>query len=211
MDTTTTTTNPSTHAAVGQHSVPVLIPGAASPTYFAATAPVTLDDRSILAANRDACLAAMAHVGAKLAVVEYAGEGDSGTGDEVIFYADEEQSHQVSFEALLGLDVGMLCASKRWEPGERFGRLVCLGVDVKRMMLEEALSALCDQAIDLFGHSGFENGNGGRGSMELSASVGLTLEHEDYSIESRSYWHGLESLHGTQSATLEAHTVASAA
>jgi hypothetical protein len=55
---------------------------------FDATAPHHLDGRAILEANRAACAAAMAHIGAQLASVEYAGSGDSGEGEEVLVYAD---------------------------------------------------------------------------------------------------------------------------
>lgn len=173
-------------------AVTIETPVADSPlSYFAAVTPPTVDSSSILAANRDACLAAMAHIGVRVASVEYAGSGDSGDGFEVFAYTDLDRRQQVA-TPLLSLEVGMLYALRRWEMGNPFGRSVVYGTEVKRMTLEEALELLCDQVIDHFGHSGFENNDGGRGEMSLNSSEGLTLEHTDYYTESNEYSHTLE-------------------
>lgn len=171
--------------------------------YFEAVTPAALDSCSILAANRDACLAAMAHVGAQFASVEYAGSGDSGEGVDVYAYADVDRRQLVAMP-LLKPDVGMLVGLQRWETGHPFGRLVVHGAVHKRMALQDALELLCDQAIDHFGHAGFENNDGGRGAMSLSSSEGLTLEHSDYYTESNDYIHTLAGAEGVPEGPVEA-------
>jgi len=172
-------------------AVTIATPVADSPAaYFAAVIPAALDGCSILAANRDACLAAMAHIGVRVASVEYAGSGDSGDASEVFAFADVDRRQQVA-TPLLRSEVGMLYALQRWELGNPFGRSVVYGTEFKRMALQEALELLCDQAIDHFGHSGFEDNDGGRGQMYLSSNEGLTLEHTDYYTDSTDYSHTL--------------------
>jgi hypothetical protein len=179
-------------AAVGQPGVPVPIASAVSlaPKCFEATVPPTVDQRSILEANRDACSAAMAYLGAQVASVEYAGSGDSGEGEEVLVYADQDRIRQLPLSALLKAEVGLLRAVRQWEPAP-LGRLVVKGVEVERLGFEEALKELCDQMIEHCGHAGFENGDGGRGEMALSVASGLTLEHENYYVESHCHSHRL--------------------
>lgn len=172
--------------------------------YFEAVTPAALDSCSILAANRDACLAAMAHVGAQFASVEYAGSGDSGEGVDVYAYADVDRRQLVATPVLLKPEVGMLVGSQRWETGYPFGRLVVHGAVHKRMALQDALELLCDQAIDHFGHTGFENNDGGRGAMSLSSSEGLTLEHSDYYTVSNDYSHTLAGAEGVPEGPAEA-------
>lgn len=180
-------------AVVGQPGDPVPIACGVSlaPKCFDATVPPIVDERSILEANRDACLAAMAYLGAHTASVEYAGSGDSGEGEEVLVYADQDRIGQLPLSALLAVNVGLLQAVRQWEPGPRSPRLVVKGVEVERHGLEEALKALCDQMIDHCGHAGFENGDGGRGEMVLSVASGLTLEHENFYVESHFHSHRL--------------------
>jgi len=171
--------------------------------YFEAVTPAALDSSSILAANRDACLAAMAHVGAQVASVEYAGSGDSGEGVDVFAYADVDRRQLLANPVLLKSDVGMLVGLHRWETGHPFGRRVVHGTEHKRMALQDALELLCDQAIDHFGHAGFENNDGGRGVMSLSSSEGLTLEHSDYYTDSNDYIHTLAGAEGVPEGPVE--------
>ena len=49
--------------------------------------------------------------------------------------------------------------------------------------LEDALEYLCDTAIDVFGHGGYENNDGGEGVMRLDANGKLSLEHSDFYTE----------------------------
>jgi hypothetical protein len=191
--------NPPTNQAVA-----ITTPVADTPAaYFEAVTPAALDSSSILAANRDACLAAMAHIGAQFASVEYAGSGDSGDGFEVFVSADVDRRQRLA-KPLLRSKVGMLFALQRWEEGNPFGRLVVYGTELKRMALQEALESLCDQAIDHFGHAGFENNDGGRGVMSLSSSEGLTLEHSDYYTDSNDYIHTLAGAEGVPEGPAEA-------
>ena len=186
-------------------AVAITTPVADTPAaYFEAVTPAALDSSSILAANRDACLAAMAHIGAQFASVEYAGSGDSGDGFEVFVSADVDRRQRLA-TPLLRSEVGMLFALQRWEKGNPFGRLVVYGTELtKRMALQDALELLCDQAIDHFGHSGFENNDGGRGEMSLSSSEGLTLEHSDYYTASNDYSHTLAGAEGVLEGPAEA-------
>jgi hypothetical protein len=137
--------------------------------------------RAIFNFNKHALVQAMRVVGITSVAVTYNGCGDSGQTDEACFEptAATDGAHQVSVAHL----------QHRWnvERGcsERY-------VEFVEMEIIDVAGSLCDLAITLMGHDGYENNDGGAGTFTLQAADGSAeLEHSDYYTESDTTTHAL--------------------
>lgn len=126
--------------------------------------------QALVALNKEAMLDAMAAVGASLVTAEYAGSGDSGEGVDVT-----TEPADISGTVLMNI----LTSSFDHER-----KLWVYSAAVKEMSLIDAAEMLCDDLISAAGHDGFENNDGGGGTMTLTlASRELELEHYDCYVE----------------------------
>lgn len=141
----------------------------ASPEAEAARAATGRVEVAVLAANKAILMGALAAAGVKIASVQYDGNGDSG-GVEDVDLAPKPGEDQKTI--LLAVSYGWL--------RERF-----VTMSIKQMDLESALSAFVDgDLISHFGHSGYENDEGGGGEAVFDVEKGtITLNHYDYIIE----------------------------
>lgn len=122
--------------------------------------------------NKLAILGAMQAAGIKVATVEYTGEGDSGNGVDV--------SVEGGFQLATDTQVDVLVESSSWNAVERHWDSQ---ETVKTMSLAEALEQFVDDLIDEH-HSGYENNDGGGGSVTLDAAEGtVSYEKYDYYVE----------------------------
>lgn len=120
--------------------------------------------------NKAAILKAMSGAGVARVVVEYAGAGDSGEGIDVGI----EPAGASATVHLQVVNSSFDQDGKRW----------VYGADIKELPLDEAAEQLCEDLISEAGHSGYENGDGGGGTMTLTLETGeLQLEHYDCYIE----------------------------
>jgi hypothetical protein len=117
--------------------------------------------------NKLAILAAMKAAGIKVVTVEYTGEGDSGNGMDV--------SAEGGSELETNTQVDLMVVSNSWNEGAK-----CWDSQevVETMSLADALEKFVDDLIEKH-HSGFENGDGGGGSVTLDAKEG-TVAYEKY-------------------------------
>lgn len=127
----------------------------------------------LIAHNKPAIIAAMKAVGVVSAEVTYSGCGDSGNGYEVTFSpaSPEAGSHS--------LEVQSIHDSFDQEKREWHEFLV-----PKSSTLETALRDFCESLIDATGHNGYQDGDGGGGTMVLNAETGCCeLDHYDYIVD----------------------------
>ncbi len=124
-----------------------------------------------LTANKALLLGALAAAGVETAEVQYSGDGDSGGVEDVDF---TPVSVDVNDKKAMLLNVAY-----GWT-GDRFVR-----VSIDKQSLENALSVFVDgPLLDHFGHSGYENNEGGGGTAIFVVKAGtITLNHYDYIIE----------------------------
>lgn len=137
--------------------------------------------RAIFNFNKHALAAAMRAIGFTSVVVTYTGDGDSGQIDEIGFQPPDIEE---------GLNKAVVAQMRyRWDE-ERH----CGGSELvfEEMHLGSIAEALCDTAISLGGHDGYENNDGGCGEFTLQASdASAVLEHTDYYTESDTSTHEL--------------------
>jgi hypothetical protein len=131
--------------------------------------------------NKQALARAMRAAGLASVEVTYSGSGDSGQIDEVEFDPPgvDARTHHVLVARM----------HYRWDE-ER-----CCGANeplFEELSLADAAETLCDQAITLCDHDGYENGDGGSGTFTLQAAdAAAELDHRDYYTESLSSVHPL--------------------
>ncbi|MDD5471635.1 MAG: hypothetical protein PHP05_06945 [Sideroxydans sp.] len=143
----------------------------ASPEAEAARAATGRVEVASLTANKALLLGALAAAGVETAEVQYSGDGDSGGVEDVDF---TPVSVDVNDKKAMLLNVAY-----GWT-GDRFVR-----VSIDKQSLENALSVFVDgPLLDHFGHSGYENNEGGGGTAIFVVKAGtITLNHYDYIIE----------------------------
>lgn len=136
--------------------------------------------------NKCAMAQVMQAHGIASVTVSYSGEGDSGQIDEVDFEPEDPE---------LDLQVQMACEQWEWDGQRHQASLV-----LRDMELAEAAILLCDVALQLCDHDGYDNNDGGRGTFTLHAlgqaddgtlCVKADLEHVDYYTESTTSEHAL--------------------
>ena len=136
---------------------------------------------AVMAANKKSLLSVMAAHGVEKAVVSYAGGGDSG-GVEEIDLPDEGDDAETA----------LLHYAFRYHNSNKSAFIY-----VRFSDLGQALSEFTEgDLLDHFGHSGYENNEGGFGVAKffpkgLLGDGEVLLEHSDYIQETEDYEHAL--------------------
>lgn len=135
-----------------------------------------IDQKEILVFNKNAIVAILTSLGISCITVEYSGSGDSSDGTEIDF-SGTSKSHlhraAVTLKQIKGDYDHNRPAEDRW----------IYKVEDVDLVLDEAMRVFTDQLINHFGHNGYENGNGGHGTVELFAHGKLEFSHSDYITE----------------------------
>ena len=137
--------------------------------------------RAIFDFNKQALASAMRSLGLTSVAVTYSGSGDSGQIDEVGFQpADLDDGLHRATVAVVRY---------RWDEERSCGGSELL---FEEMLLCDIAEALCDTAIELCHHDGYENNDGGSGTFTLQAGdASVELEHSYYYTESDTSVHAL--------------------
>jgi hypothetical protein len=137
-------------------------------------------DRAIFEFNKLALAGALRALGITRVTVEYSGGGDEGRTESITFEPnDQHTSHTVNVALM----------KYRWDEERACGGSELAFDD---MALDQVAEALCDTAISLTGHNGYENNDGGAGTFVLQAADATAeLEHSDYYTESDTTSHAL--------------------
>lgn len=131
--------------------------------------------------NKQALARAMLEAGFTSVTVRYSGCGDSGQTDSVDFEPAALDPSVVEVEmAQVRADYDQ--AQRAWK------KELCF----PSVTLPELASLLCDTAISLTGHDGWENNDGGEGTFTLQAEgAAAELEHSDFYVERDTSMHAL--------------------
>jgi hypothetical protein len=145
----------------------------------AASASNTLTSLDLLAGHRLALLAAARAAGLRSIAVEYSGSGDSGNGTD---FATDPPGFDLD-----GVSIEIVEVDSRWIDGV-WNRSFNTAV----RSMTHASEELTYLVIEVCGHSGYENNEGGYGSLTLDCETGaLTLEHSNYYVETNTSCHEL--------------------
>jgi hypothetical protein len=136
----------------------------------------SIDNKEILVFNKNAIAAAFVLCGVECATAEYSGSGDDGSGTDVAFSGSEDSTYLEAVVTLKRVQ-GVYDASRQGDDRWSY-KIVEMEMD-----LEEAMKVFTDDVIENFGHSGYENGDGGCGTVELFATGKLEYSHSDYITE----------------------------
>jgi hypothetical protein len=131
--------------------------------------------------NKQVLLEALRLLGAKEVVATYAGSGDEGQIDEVGLQPTTLDAAQVQVQP----------AAERttWDATTRTHQTDLL---LDTVDLHTALCDFLDAALVVVGHDGYENGDGGQGTLTIDVGSGsVTLEHTDFYTESDTSTHEL--------------------
>jgi len=138
-------------------------------------------ETATMAANKELILSALKAAGIKSVEVEYEGDGDSGgVVDTTFYYSPGCEKDPDEFSVYLIRSEYALWAK---EPS--------VSIYLRRCDLRNAIQefAECD-VVDYFGHSGYENNDGGRGTVTFDVEKGsITLEHSDFIMSTEDYDH----------------------
>lgn len=127
-------------------------------------------------ANCDLIVAAMKSHGLTLISIEYAGGGDEGGVERVEFQPVGTKPEEAT--------VYRLVQHTDYFRKTRNVGLACYD-------LEEAASQYADDLLEVFGHDGYHNGDGGYGTVTISADGKVTMDHSDYVTTTESTSHVL--------------------
>ena len=131
--------------------------------------------------NKHTLAQAMRSLRLTAVVVTYSGCGDSGQIDEVGFQPSDVD------EGLRRVIVAT--TQQRWDHNLALG---CSELSFCERLLRDAAESLCDEAISLMSHDGYENSDGGSGTFTLQAADGAAeLDHSDYYTECDTSTHAL--------------------
>lgn len=131
--------------------------------------------------NKQVLLEALRSLGAKEVVATYAGSGDEGQIDEVGLQPTTLDAAQVQVQPAAELAA--------WDPTTRTHQ-TNLVLDTRD--LRTALCDFLDTALAVVGHDGYENGDGGQGTLTIDVGAGsVMLEHTDFYTESDTSTHEL--------------------
>lgn len=121
--------------------------------------------------NKAAILAALRQSGATAATVDYFGAGDEGRIEGVY----------ISSESAASVRVSLAVVERSWDAeAQRMTATAAL----RDHDLDDALSELCEAAVTITGHDGYEIGEGGRGALTVDVATGeFSLEHGNYYVE----------------------------
>ena len=138
-----------------------------------AAKPLTTEEefRATFDFNKAAVLAALQQAGATAATVDYFGAGDEGRIEGVYITPDSAAAARVKLAVV----------ERSWDAG---ARVMTAAAVLRDYGVDDALTELCEAAITLTGHDGYENGEGGRGALTVDVSAGTySLEHGNYYVE----------------------------
>lgn len=136
---------------------------------------------SKLTRNIQAISTAMKEAGIKAAEVWYSGSGDSGDGcDHSIEWARTSQNAELPDKSpkAASPEVDIVLASYRYENGEHVTE-----ESSQKMHLQSAMEEVLWDALKEIGRSGFENDEGGYGTLRVDQDGLATLTHTDRFIE----------------------------
>jgi hypothetical protein len=131
--------------------------------------------------NKQVLLEALRSIGVKQVTVTYSGCGDSGQIDDV--------EAQPEAAPLTPVQVELAKREANWDAisGKWLEALVLRPLD-----LPTALADFCDAAVEATGHEGYQNHDGGQGTLTIDVDEGVvTLEHTDFYTESDTTAHAL--------------------
>ena len=135
--------------------------------------------RLVFAFNKSALAEAMRAIELTAVSVNYSGSGDEGMINEISF---QPSSPQADSKVVRAARVVHLWHA---ETSTRSVSLVFEDAD-----LFDLAADLCDRAIALCGHNGYQNNDGGDGTFTLRADDAIAkLEHTDYIMESETSVH----------------------
>ena len=130
--------------------------------------------------NRDRLLAALAGIGVLRVVVAYDGGGDSGDVSEVSVEPPE------LLPRLRAETMALRCRMGEFRDGRYHYHTADHPMSLHRALADFTLDWVADT------HNGWENNEGGNGSVTLDVVAGaLKLEHTEYFTESQDYVHEL--------------------
>ena len=127
---------------------------------------------AILARNVKAIARVLRSLKLTAAVVEYEGGGDSGETTSILVI-NSRMDADISGKTA---DRKVRLRVREWKTKD--------GYKMAYLRLEDALECLCDAAIDVYGHRGYENNEGGNGKWTIYATSTATLDHYDFYTES---------------------------
>jgi len=125
-----------------------------------------------LRANAVRVAAVLAAHGIAEITANYSGSGDEGQVDEVT--VEWPNGQPVSPEP----SVVLLVHNRNYSSGTSFD-----SITEESFSLSDAMELLTDDALEVSGHSGYHNGEGGEGSLCVSSDGGLVLDHSDFYTE----------------------------
>ncbi len=132
-----------------------------------------ISGKEILQKNKKRICEALREAGISKVVATYAGYGDSGGFDEVDYYDGNDQKNPPTTE------IEYIEASYVWRANGRVS-----SVKHVKKSLDDAVLDFCYDAIDVAGHGGYENGDGGGGTITIHvASQKVEVDHYDYYTE----------------------------
>lgn len=135
----------------------------------------------LFAFNKHAIAAAMLANGLTEGVVTYNGGSDEGQIEGSTFEGQDADASTIKVDQAVMI--------YRWDQDTSLGGTELQFVNVP---LAHAIHDLCEAAIELSGHNGFEDNEGGSGTFTLTAKdEAARLEHHDHYIESADSVHEL--------------------
>lgn len=138
-------------------------------------------ERAVFDFNRQQLVQAMVELGLSSVTVTYTGSGDSGQIDDVSF--------DPSTALAAGRAVRVAMREWRWSEADRRGHE---HLAFSELDLVKLAGLLCDTAIALCDHDGYENNDGGEGRFTLQAEgASAELEHSDFYVERETSTHVL--------------------
>ena len=132
-----------------------------------------IEEASVLGRNRRILLATLARAGAVTATASYVGSGDSGGVEDVSVEMPAEAPFDMLSPVTVFAERGAY-ENGRWETT----------TVEEQLSIEQALRDFADAVIDLV-HGGWENGDGGSGSVVFDCQAGIVrIEHTTYFTDS---------------------------
>lgn len=131
--------------------------------------------RDRVAFNKGEILKGLKSIGATTATCHYSGEGDDGGSVDIGVYGPDNQTLiQADDCHVQRKQLKHQRVADKWVP-----QLV-----EERVSLIEAIENLCEDMIEQCGHGGWENGDGGGGSLTINTeSENVELDHYDNIVE----------------------------
>jgi hypothetical protein len=114
--------------------------------------------------------------------IEYAGSGDSGDTFEMTAYDASDAARDLPTVSVKGKSV-----SRQYGPAPAYAVTVQEVTPEAPVAFTTFLEDFHWGVLDMAGHSGFENGDGGQGSLAISVDGTCVLEHSDNYVATTDY------------------------